>query len=458
MDSKALAVQLFSDRSRAFSVELWDGSLVPAAHDARLGRVQFKSEAALNSLLPPSEERIAEAFISGEIELVGDTIGLLEAAARWHGPPSKSQLRLLLPAWRRILRTSAAGALSARLRGQTHSAQRDAQAVRHHYDVSNEFYRLFLDSRMVYSCGYFPDRSESLDEAQRAKLDLICRKLHLGSEDRLLDVGCGWGGLLFYASAQYGTESLGITLSKNQLAEAQRQAAGLNGRVKIEAVDYRSLRPARVFDKIASVGMMEHVGQARLDEYFADMFRLLRPGGLFLNHAIASIAQTQTVPWVRRSRHGGFIRCYIFPDSELLPVGEVVSAAERAGFEVRDLESLREHYAQTLAHWLLRLERRFDEAVALVGRERARAWRLYLASSAVAFRLARISVFQLLLAKPAGDGRLRELPRSRSIWYQEEAKPMVPAQVATGLSSDGDGSRAPGAASTSRLSDEEHAH
>src|SRR6266849_5424361 len=303
MDSKTLAVQLFSDRSRAFSVELWDGSLVPPAHDARLGRVQFKSEAALNSLLPPSEERIAEAFISGEIELVGDSIGLLEAAARWHGPPIKSQLRLLLPAWRRILRTSAAGALSARLRGQTHSAQRDAQAVRHHYDVSNEFYRLFLDSRMVYSCGYFPDRSESLDEAQRAKLDLICRKLHLGSEDRLLDVGCGWGGLLFYASAQYGTESLGITLSKNQLAEAQRQAAGLNGRVKIEAVDYRSLRPARVFD------------------------------------TIASIAQTQTVPWVRRSRHGGFIRRYIFPDSELLPVGEVVSAAERAGFEVRDLES-----------------------------------------------------------------------------------------------------------------------
>jgi cyclopropane-fatty-acyl-phospholipid synthase len=458
MDSKALAVQLFSDRSRAFSVELWDGSLVPPAHDARLGRVQLKSEAALNSLLPPSEERIAQAFITGEIELQGDTIGLLEAAARWHGPPSKSQLRLLLAAWRRILRASAAGALSARLRGRTHSAQRDAQAVQHHYDVSNEFYRLFLDSRMVYSCGYFVDPSESLDEAQRAKLDLICRKLHLGPEDHLLDVGCGWGGLLLYAAAQYGTESLGITLSKNQLAEAQRQAAGLNGQVKIEAVDYRSLRPARVFDKIASVGMMEHVGHAHLDEYFADMFRLLRPGGLFLNHAIASITQTQTVPWVRRSRHGGFIKRYIFPDSELLPVGMVVSAAERAGFEVRDLESLREHYAQTLAHWLLRMERRFDEAVALVGRERARAWRLYLASSAVAFRLARISVFQLLLAKPAGDGRLRELPRSRSVWYQEEAKPTVPAQVATGLSAAGDGARASGVASVSRLSDEEHAH
>lgn len=455
MDSKALAVQLFSDRSRAFSVELWDGSLLPPVHDARLGKVQLKSEAALNSLLPPSEERIAEAFVTGEIELQGDTIGLLEAAARWNGPPSKSRLKLLLPAWRRVLRASAAGALSAHLHGRTHSAQRDAKAVQHHYDLSNEFYRLFLDSRMVYSCGYFPDGSESLDEAQRAKLDLICRKLHLAPEDRLLDVGCGWGGLLFYAAAQYGTESLGITLSKNQIAEAQRQAAGLNGRVKIEAVDYRSLRPARVFDKIASVGMMEHVGHAHLDEYFTDMFRLLRPGGLFLNHAIASIAQGQTVPWVRRS-HGGFIQRYIFPDSELLPIGIVVSAAERAGFEVRDLESLREHYAQTLAHWLLRLERRFDEAVALVGRERARAWRLYLASSAVAFRLGRIGVFQLLLAKPAGGGRLRELPRSRSVWYQEETKPRVPAQVATGLpaAEDGRASVVP----ASRASAEDHAH
>src|SRR5215813_2614712 len=413
MDTKPLAVRLFDDRSRAFSVELWDGSLLLPVHDARLGRVQFKSPAALDALLPPSEERIAEAFINGDIELQGDTIGLLEAAARWPGPNIRAQLNLLRTGWRRILGRSAAAALSASLHGRTHSAGRDAQAVQHHYDVSNEFYRLFLDSRMVYSCGYFPTGSESLDEAQRCKLDLICRKLHLGPKDHVLDVGCGWGGLLFYAAAQ-------------------RQAAALDGLVKIQAEDYRYLRPPRAFDKIASVGMMEHVGRERLDEYFASMFRLLRPGGLFLNHAIASVTPTQTVPWMRRGRSGGFIQRYIFPDSELLPVGMVVTSAERAGFEVRDLESLREHYAQTLAHWLLRLEHRFDEAVALVGKSRARAWRLYLASSAVAFRLGRISVFQLLLAKPARDGRLRELPMNRGGWYSQDPTGESPALVAAG--------------------------
>ena len=432
MDTKPLAVRLFDDRSRAFSVELWDGSLLLPVHDARLGRVQFKSPAALDALLPPSEERIAEAFINGDIELQGDTIGLLEAAARWPGPNIRAQLNLLRTGWRRILGRSAAAALSASLHGRTHSAGRDAQAVQHHYDVSNEFYRLFLDSRMVYSCGYFPTGSESLDEAQRCKLDLICRKLHLGPKDHVLDVGCGWGGLLFYAAAQYGAEGFGITLSKNQLAEAQRQAAALDGLVKIQAEDYRYLRPPRAFDKIASVGMMEHVGRERLDEYFASMFRLLRPGGLFLNHAIASVTPTQTVPWMRRGRSGGFIQRYIFPDSELLPVGMVVTSAERAGFEVRDLESLREHYAQTLAHWLLRLEHRFDEAVALVGKSRARAWRLYLASSAVAFRLGRISVFQLLLAKPARDGRFRELPTNRGGWYSQDPTGESPALVAAG--------------------------
>jgi cyclopropane-fatty-acyl-phospholipid synthase len=458
MDAKALAVRLFDDRSRAFSVELWDGSLLLPVHDARLGRVQLRSPAALDALLPASEERVAAAFIAGDIELQGDTIGVLEAAARWQGPNVRSQLKLLRSGWRRILRRSAAEALSASLHGRTHSARRDAQAVQHHYDVSNEFYRLFLDSRMVYSCAYFPSGSESLDEAQRAKLDLICRKLHLGPKDHVLDVGCGWGGLLFYAAAQYGAEGFGITLSKNQLTEAQRQAAALDGLVKIEPVDYRDLRPSRPFDKIASIGMMEHVGRKRLDEYFASMFRLLRPGGLFLNHAIANVAQTKTVPWMRRGRRGGFIQRYIFPDSELLPVGTVVAAAERAGFEVRDLESLREHYSQTLAHWLLRLERRFDEAVALVGLSRARAWRLYLASSAVAFRLGRISVFQLLLAKPARDGRLRELPLNRAGWYSREPTADSQPLVASGRHASNEVGSAANSAAASHLADDDRAH
>jgi cyclopropane-fatty-acyl-phospholipid synthase len=421
MDLRNAAQSLFNQPSRSFSVKLWDGTLLPAPRDPVRGQVVFRTPFALLALVPPaSEQRIAERFIAGDIEINGDIIEVIEAIARWEGPGASVGLTALLSAW--LHRAISAGpyAIAAGLRGRVHSKSRDRDAVRHHYDVSNDFYRLFLDDAMVYSCGYFPIGLESLDAAQRYKLDLVCRKLNLKQDERFLDIGCGWGALLFHASSRYGARALGLTLSQNQLSEVRRRLASMGepGGIEIRAQDYRELDSAGHFDKVASIGMMEHVGRPRLDDYFRSVFRLLRPGGLFLNHAIADIASgVRTIAWLPERRHT-FIQRYIFPDSELIPIGELTQAAERAGFEVRDVECIREHYADTLANWVSRLERRFAEAVAIAGQPRARAWRLYLATSAVGFRIGRTGVYQLLLAKRLPDGRACDVPRYRARWYE----------------------------------------
>ncbi len=420
MDITKAAQSLFNQPSRSFAVRLWDGTALPARQGAVRGEVIFHNPSAITALFPPaSEEQIASAFIAGEIEITGDTIDVLDAVARWEGPSAAVGATALLSAWIHRLLSSAPAELVAKLRGDPHSKTRDRDAVRHHYDVSNDFYRLFLDDEMVYSCGYFPTGLETLESAQRYKLDLICRKLSLKPDERFLDIGCGWGALLFHAGLNYRAQALGITLSQNQLSEGKQRLATLGeDRIELRAQDYRELGAVGPFDKIASVGMMEHVGRARLPEYFGSIFKLLRPGGLFLNHAIADVASgIRTVHWLPRRRRT-FMQQYIFPDTDLVPIGEVIKAAERAGFEVRDVESLREHYADTLAHWLSRLERRFDEAVAIVGQARARAWRLYLAISAVGFRLGRTGVYQLLLTKRLADGRVMDVPRQRARWYE----------------------------------------
>jgi len=428
MDPVRLATRLFDGPSRSFAVQLWDGLvLAPRSDPAVRGKVVFRSPRAVEALLPPaSERRLVDAFLEGDIEFEGETIGLLEAVARWEGPRPVPSLAASAIAARvkGALSGVSVSSVQARLRGRAHSVGRDRDAVRHHYDLSDDFYRLFLDREMVYSCGFFPTGAETLEEAQRAKLELVCRKLHLERGDRMLDVGCGWGALLSHAALHHGANGLGITLSQNQLAEARRRFArlGAGGHLEALAADYRTVRPDPPFDKVASVGMMEHVGRGRLDEYFGAVHRLLRPGGLFLNHAIADASGVQAVPWTSR-RNGGFIDRYIFPDGDLVPVGMVVAAAERAGFEIRDLESLREHYAETLAAWLGRLEARFAAAEELVGRARARAYRLYLASSSAAFRLGRISVFQILLAKRTEAGRAEGVPRNRADWYRTASRP-----------------------------------
>jgi cyclopropane-fatty-acyl-phospholipid synthase len=424
MDPARLASALFASDSRTFAVRLWDGAALAAPRAAGVrGEVVLRSPRALEALLPPvAERRVAEAVIAGDIDLEGDAIGLLEAAARWSGPQPSPALALpLLAAWARsALRRGGVDHLAGRARGRLHTPGRDRAAVRHHYDVSDDFYRLFLDEAMVYSCAWFRRGGESLEEAQRAKLDLVCRKLALSPGDRFLDVGCGWGALVEHAVERYRARAVGITLSANQLASARARLARLDGGVEAEVRedDYRTVAGAP-FDKVASVGMMEHVGRARLDAYFAAVHRLLRPGGLFLNHAIADTGGGgSTMRWASQ-RGGGFIWRYVFPDGELLPIGEVVTAAERAGFEVRDLECLREHYAETLAAWLARLEARFAEAVEIAGEERARLYRLYLAGSAAGFRLGQTSVYQLLLARRAADGRAEGVPRCRVDWYGE---------------------------------------
>jgi len=280
---------------------------------------------------------------------------------------------------------------------------------------------------MVYSCGYFTDEGQSLDAAQEAKLDHICRKLRLQPGERLLDIGCGWGGLVIHAAEHYGVDATGITLSEPQAALARERiaAAGIEDRCRVEVRDYRELPAGTTFDKIASVGMVEHVGHARLGTYFTEAHRLLAPGGLFLNHGIvrapaASLSLPARLLW----RPGAFIDRYVFPDGELIPLGEMISQAEEAGFEARDAEALREHYALTLRHWVRRLEGHHDEAVRLVGEETFRVWRLYMAASAHRFATARLNIVQTLLAKPDTAGKTR-VPLTREDLYALGKEPAM---------------------------------
>jgi len=424
MDLVRETTQLFESASREFAVRLWDETVLPPPRPSDLrATLVLATPRAVHALLPPiTELGLAEAFLDGDLEIEGDTIGLLASAMRWEGPrPTGTTIRaaLRIAASRALGRLGERAGIAARLRGRTHSVDRDRQAVQHHYDVSDDFYRLFLDEEMVYSCAYFAPGARSLEEAQKAKLELVCRKLSLEKGERFLDVGCGWGALVAHAARCHGATAIGITLSENQLTEARRRLASGAPGATVLAEDYRKLAGVERFHKIASVGMMEHVGLRRLPEYFAALHRLLHPGGLLLNHAIADVSADLPALRFTSQRGGGFIDRYIFPDGELLPIGTVLGAAERAGFEVRDVESLREHYAETCAAWVDRLERRFDEAERLVGRRRARAYRLYLASSSAQFQAGRISVFQALLAKPDEKGRVHAVPRSRGEWYGE---------------------------------------
>jgi cyclopropane-fatty-acyl-phospholipid synthase len=276
---------------------------------------------------------------------------------------------------------------------------------------------------MVYSCAYFPPGVESLDAAQTAKLDYICRKLRLRPGERLLDIGCGWGALIRHAVRSYGVEAVGITVSPAQAALASRRIAeaGLADRCRVELRDYRDIGDQPAFDKVASVGMVEHVGRARLARYFAKAFQVLRPGGLFLNHGIVDLETARPLSRHRRLRQlvwreGRFLQRRVFPNGELVPFAEVVRAAERAGFETRDAESLREHYVHTLRRWVRRLEARKDDAVALVGEATFRVWRLYMSAAAANFAQGRIGLVQLLVSKAPAEGT-DVLPQTRDELY-----------------------------------------
>jgi cyclopropane-fatty-acyl-phospholipid synthase len=311
----------------------------------------------------------------------------------------------------------------ARKLGTRHTPVRDAAAIQFHYDVGNSFYKLWLDQAMVYSCAYFRAEDDSLDEAQVAKLDLICRKLRLKPGERLLDIGCGWGALIMHAAKHYGVDATGITLSENQavLARERIEQAGLGDRCRVAIRDYRTLTTTDAYDKISSVGMVEHVGLSHLPVYFASAYRALKPGGLFMNHGIISLGEARPRSVGERIfrkfwRADAFIDKYVFPDGKLTATHDVISSAEGAGFEVRDVESLREHYAMTLRHWVRSLEEKRNEAISLVGDHTFRVWRLYMAASANAFATAKINIVQTLLAKPDERGH-SNIPLTRDDLY-----------------------------------------
>jgi cyclopropane-fatty-acyl-phospholipid synthase len=407
-------------------LEGWDGSaLGPPQADVR---VRFTSKRALRRLIwAPNELGFARAYVSGDIEIEGD---ILEALSRLDeiADPDRGPGVHITPATtaavaRAAMRLHVVGppprppAEEIRLGGPLHTLHRDARAVSHHYDVGNEFYRLVLGPSMVYSCAYFeaaPSAAYGLDEAQRAKLDLVAHKLGLAPGMRVLDVGCGWGSFVIHAAQEHGVSAVGITLSQEQarLARERVAAAGLDDRVEIRVQDYRAVDDGP-FDAIASVGMAEHVGRSMLPTYAARLHALLTPGGRLLNHAISRHPE----PSDHDRRHGSdghqrrrpdrtsFIDRYVFPDGELEPLSVMVEAIERAGFEVRDVESLREHYGLTLRAWVANLERSWDEAAALSTPGRARVWRLYMAGSALAFEANRIGVNQVLAVRPEKGGR-----------------------------------------------------
>lgn len=414
--------KLFS-HPRHFDVDLWDGTRLAFTNDPRFTLV-LRSPGALRRMLRlPLELSLAEAFIRGELEIEGELISAFQLFNSLATQLSNSNLLRLLLLWFELPKDrpdfETTGRKAARMSGSSHSRARDRAAIQYHYDVGNDFYALWLDKRMVYSCAYFVSGTEDLDTAQEQKLDIICRKLQLKPGERLLDIGCGWGGLVVYAAQKYGVQSMGVTLSKEQhiLANQRIAAAGLTHSA-VKLMDYRDLR-GEPFDKVVSIGMFEHVGKSHLLEYFGHIYNLLKPGGLFLNHGISLHPDnTNSSVWAHFvCRYilgaGSFFNRYIFPDGELVPVSEVNLTAERTGFEVRHLENWREHYALTLRHWIQRLENHHPEAMRLTSEEVYRTWKLYLSAAVYGFESGGINVNQTILYKHDNSRNYIELADSK---------------------------------------------
>ncbi|MGH8928062.1 MAG: class I SAM-dependent methyltransferase [Acidimicrobiia bacterium] len=396
--SRRIYQQLTADGGSRLAVRTWTGDQWGPA-DAEATLVLRHPGAFRALLVPPNDLTAGEAYLYDDVDVEGDIVALLESVAGLESvrrrPLEYARLMRLARGLPDDLRR--ASAERPMVEGRVRSRRRNRQAVTYHYDTGNEFFALFLDPSMVYSCADFLTPTESLETAQRRKLDLICRKLQLTPGERLLDVGCGWGGLVIHAASHFGVEATGVTLSGPQadLAQSRVKELELEDRVTIVEADYRDV--AGSFDAIASVGMFEHVGRATLSTYFKNLKRKLTPGGRLLNHGIVTRDRS------RRRRKTSFISTYVFPDSELIPVEETIGVAERAGFELRDVESLRASYALTLRHWVANLEANASQAIDLVGERTFRVWRLYMAGSALAFERAHIGVYQLLLTDPGRD-------------------------------------------------------
>jgi len=430
----SVVAQLFDNRL-PFRVEAFDGSVAAPSVASPANELTLKiltPDALRRVLRRPGELGLVRAFVAGDIDLDGDLDALfsleLPPMAHLFSPSTIGPLLRLIGT--DALRPLAPPPIEARQRGALHSRGRDRDAISHHYDVSNRFYEMVLGPSMTYSCAVFADDKDTLETAQRRKVDLICRKLDLQPGMRLLDVGCGWGAMAIHAATTYGVSVVGVTLSTEQQAYASERAAalGVGHLCEFRLQDFRDVRDGP-FDAISSIGMSEHVGRRSLAPYAQQMFDLLRPGGRFLNHAIGrpvsmkddprpsrlSEAWRQTqIAWGLRgpSRvRSDFIERYVFPDGELHDVGTMVSLFQAHGLEVRHLESLREHYAVTLRHWVDNLVKRFDEASEEVGEPRARVWRLYMAGSAVNFEHHHLEIHQVLTVRPDhGNARIEWRP------------------------------------------------
>ncbi|MEM9041054.1 MAG: cyclopropane-fatty-acyl-phospholipid synthase family protein [Actinomycetota bacterium] len=403
-------------------MRFWDGSAMGPSDS--VGRIEFRSPDAVRRIVwAPGELGFARAFVAGDIVVSGplpEVLRALQMGDPHHIGLGVGDLPDLIRAARRVGafgRPPAAPPEEMVAHGRRHSVRRDRRTVRHHYDVGNRFYELILGSSMTYSCARFTDADSSLVEAQAAKHELVCRKVGLAESDRrgpalrprLLDVGCGWGEMAIHAAGRHDADVVGVTISPEQAHRARERvaAAGLADRVDIRIQDYRRIDDGP-FDAISSIGMAEHVGRRNMESYFRILHDLLRPGGRIMNHAIASVGGS-------RISHSSFVGRYVFPDGELLDVADTVRCMEAAGLEVRDVENLREHYARTLRAWVGNLERRWDEAVALVGVRRARIWRLYMSGSINGFDDRGLQLQQTLGVKLHPDGS-SEMPPTRTAW------------------------------------------
>jgi cyclopropane-fatty-acyl-phospholipid synthase len=379
---------------RPFAVEFWDGTRLPASDGDGPTFYVRSPRAAAHALLAPGQLGLGRAYVSGEIE-VDDMDAVIELLDSWQPPAldgaDKRALALAAVRAAGLQRPPQRPAAELRPSGRRHSKERDARAVRHHYDVSNEFFELFLGPTMVYSCAIWRDgERKTLEEAQEEKLDTVARKLALKEGERVLDVGCGWGGFPLWAATEYGASVVGITLSPPQAEKARQraEAAGVGDRVEIRVMDYRDL-PAtgEKFDAIASIGMVEHVGSANIDLYAQTLSRLLEPGGRLLNHGITRLRHTD-------AEAGAFSERYVFPDAAPLHLSRNLLALERAGFVAHHVEDFAPDYAETLRHWARNLDDNLDEAIRLAGPERVRVWRLYLRAARNGFESGFTSIYQ----------------------------------------------------------------
>lgn len=395
-------------------IRAWDGS--QAGPPGAPALVVRNRRAVRRLLFKPGELGLARAWVAGDLDIEGDLYAALDLMSElvWErGEDTRSLLQMVRDP---EVRAAARGLVKVaglplppappreevrRARTHLHTKRSDRRAISHHYDVGNDFYEIVLGPSMVYSCAYWPTPDATLEDAQRDKLELICRKLDLTAGQRLLDVGCGWGSLAIHAAREHGVNVVGITLSQEQAAYARKRVAdeGLTDRVEIRVQDYRDV-PDGPYDAIASVGMAEHVGKERYLEYAEDLYRLLKPGGRLLNHQIARRPQRDESSY----SVDAFIDAYVFPDGELAPLGSTVGQLERAGFEVRDVEAIREHYGLTLRRWVANLEADWPRAMRLAGPGRARVWRLYMAACALAFERNRIGVNQVVAVRTPEGG------------------------------------------------------